>query len=53
MFLYGNCDLKPLQIGETMTNNKIMQFSYFYSEQNLSRLRYGVMLLEKCIMGYY
>ena len=29
MFLYGNLALKPLQIGEIMSNNKIMQFSYF------------------------
>ena len=29
MFLCGNFALKPLQIGEVMSNNKIMQFSYF------------------------
>ena len=62
--------LKPLQIGGIMSNNKIMQFSYFYwksnekkaeekttllkfSWWNLPLLRYCVMLLEKCIMGYY
>ena len=61
--------LKPLQIGEIMSiNNEILQFSYFYwksnekkswrendliSGWNLPLLRYCVMLLEKCIMGYY
>ena len=30
MFLCGNFALKPLQIGEIMLNNKLMQFSYFY-----------------------
>ena len=30
MFLCGNVALKPLQIGEIMSNNEIMQFSYFY-----------------------
>ena len=29
MFLYGNFAVKPLQIGEIMTNNEIIQFSYF------------------------
>ena len=26
--------LKPLQIGEVMSNNKVMQFSYFYWNTN-------------------
>ena len=30
MFLYGNLALKPLQVGEIISNNKRMQFSYFY-----------------------
>ena len=30
----GNVALKPLHIGEIMSNNKIMQFSYFYSNAN-------------------
>ena len=30
MFLCGNFALKPLQIGEIMSNNEIMYFSYFY-----------------------
>ena len=30
MFLCGNFALKPLQIGEIMSNNEIMQFSYIY-----------------------
>ena len=30
MFLCGNFALKALQIGEIMSNNEIMQFSYFY-----------------------
>ena len=34
MFLCGNFALKPLQIGEVMSNNKIMQFSYFYWNTN-------------------
>jgi len=34
MFLCGNFALKPLQIGEIMSNNKIMQFSYFYLNAN-------------------
>ena len=28
MFLYGNFALKPLKIGEIMSNNKIMQFTF-------------------------
>ena len=65
---FGNFALKPLEIGEIMSNNEIMEFSYFYwktnekkrrrendliSWWNLPWLRYWVMLLEKCIMGYY
>ena len=34
MFLCGNFSPKPLQIGETMSNNKIMQFTYFYWNTN-------------------
>ena len=34
MFLCGNFALKPLHIGEIMSNNKIMQFSYFYWNTN-------------------
>ena len=34
MFLCGNFTLKPLQIGEVMSNNKIMQFSDFYWNTN-------------------
>ena len=34
MFLCGNFALKPLQIGEIMSNNEIMQFSYFYWKSN-------------------
>ena len=34
MFLCGNFALKPLQIGEIMSNDKIMQFSYFYWNAN-------------------
>ena len=34
MFLRGNVVLKPLQIGEIMSNDKIMQFSYFYWNTN-------------------
>ena len=30
MFLCGNFALKALQIGEIMSNNEIMQFSYVY-----------------------
>ena len=30
MFLHGNFALKPLQIGEIMSSNEIMQFSYFW-----------------------
>ena len=30
MFLCGNFALKALHIGEIMSNNEIMQFSYFY-----------------------
>ena len=30
MFLCGNFALKPLQIGEIMSNNEIMYFFYFY-----------------------
>ena len=32
--VYGNFALKPLQIGEIMSNNKILQFSYFYWNTN-------------------
>ena len=59
-YLCGNFALKPLQIGEIMSNNKIMQFSYFYWNKNEKKgdekktlFRYCVMLLEKCIMEYY
>ena len=59
-YLWGNFALKPLQIGEIMSNNKIMQFSYFYWNKNEKKgdekktlFRYCVMLLEKCIMEYY
>ena len=34
MFLCGNFALKPLHIGEIMSNNKIMKFSYFYWNTN-------------------
>ena len=34
MFLCGNFALKPLQIGEIMSNYKIMQFSYVYWNKN-------------------
>ena len=34
MFLCGNFALKALQIGEIMSNNEIMQFSYFYWKSN-------------------
>ena len=34
MFLCGNFALKPLQIGEIMSNNEIIQFSYFYWKSN-------------------
>ena len=34
MFLCCNFALKPLEIGEVMSNNKIMQFSYFYWNTN-------------------
>ena len=34
MFLFRNFALKPLQIGEIVSNNKIMQFSYFYWDTN-------------------
>ena len=34
MFLCGKFALKPLQIGEIMSNNEIMQFSYFYWKSN-------------------
>ena len=34
MFLSGNFALKALQIGEIMSNNEIMQFSYFYWKSN-------------------
>ena len=67
MFLYGNFALKPLSIGDIMSNNNIMQFSYFYWHTNEKKadekrphftmesaiLRYCVMLLEKRIVGYY
>ena len=29
MFLYGNFALRPLQVGEFMSNNEIMQFPSF------------------------
>ena len=68
MFLCGNFALKPLQTGEIMSNNRITQISFFYwttSEKKANEkttlfhdeicyaVRYYVMLLEKCIMGYY
>ena len=34
MFLCGNFALKPWQMGEIMSNNKILQFSYFYWNRN-------------------
>ena len=34
MFLNANLALKPLQIGEIISNNKIMQFSYCYWNTN-------------------
>ena len=34
MFLCGNFALKALQIGEIMSNDEIMQFSYFYRKSN-------------------
>ena len=34
MFLCGNFTLKALHIGEIMSNNEIMQFSYFYWKSN-------------------
>ena len=34
MFLCGDFASKPLQIGEIMSNNKIMQFSYLYWNTN-------------------
>ena len=34
MFLCENFALKALQIGEIMSNNKIMQVSYFYWNTN-------------------
>ena len=34
MFLCGNFALKALQIREVMSNNEIMQFSYFYWKSN-------------------
>ena len=34
MFLCENFALKPLEIGEIMSNNKIMQVSYFYWNTN-------------------
>ena len=34
MFLCGNFSLKPLQIGEIMSNNEIIQFSYIYLKSN-------------------
>ena len=34
MFLCGKFALKPLQIGEIMSNNEIMQFSSFYWKSN-------------------
>ena len=59
-YLCGNFALKSLQFGEIMSNNKIMQFSYFYWNKNEKKgdekktfFRYCVMLLEKCIMEYY
>ena len=30
----GSSHLKPLQIGEIMSNNRITQFSYFYWDTN-------------------
>ena len=60
--------MEPLQIGEIMSTNKIMQFSYFYwnttekkADDKMTLFHDGichdcdncVMLLEKCIMGYY
>ena len=69
MFLCGNFALKPLHIGEIMSNNKIMKFSYFYwntnekkADEKTTLFHAGTrhdcdykcaMLLEKCIMGYY
>ena len=34
MFLCGNFALKPLQIGEIISNDKIMQVSHFYCNTN-------------------
>ena len=34
MFLFGKFALKSLQIGEIMSNNEIMQFSYFHWKTN-------------------
>ena len=34
MFLCENFAPKPLQIGEIMSSNKIIQFSYFYWNKN-------------------
>ena len=34
MFLRGNLALEPLQIEEIKSNDKIMQFSYFYWNTN-------------------
>ena len=34
MFPCASFPLKPLQIGEIMTNNEIMQFSYFSWKSN-------------------
>ena len=34
MSLFGNFALMPLQIGEIMSNNEIMEFSYFYWKTN-------------------
>ena len=61
IFGTGGTVLKPLQIGEIMSNNEITQFSYFYWKSNEKKadekmtlfpdgichlLRYYVMLLE-------
>ena len=37
MFLCGYFAPKPLQIGEILSNNKIMQFSFFYWNTNAKK----------------
>ena len=46
MFLCGNFALKPLQIKEIMSKNKMMQFSYFYWNANEKKADQNTVLFQ-------